>query len=95
MMRTRSAGGHGMLLASARMQHGPRYRTTRSQMKKTNDSYCITFNGERTTERYYRDAYGWLKVGDFRRWQRHRVPIVACSASRMVSGIRGFRGAGC
>ncbi len=36
-----------------------------------------------------------LEGGDFRRWQRHRVPIVACSASRMVSGIRGFRGAGC
>ena len=33
-------------------------------MKKTNDSYCITFNGKQTTERYYRDAHGWLKVSN-------------------------------
>ncbi len=33
-------------------------------MKKTNDTYCITFNGKRTTERYYRDANGWLKVSN-------------------------------
>jgi hypothetical protein len=31
-------------------------------MKKTNDSYCVVFQGKRTTERYYRDRAGWLKV---------------------------------
>jgi hypothetical protein len=28
----------------------------------TNDSYCIVFQGKRTTERYYRDEAGWLKL---------------------------------
>ena len=27
-----------------------------------NDTYCVTFTGPRTRERYYRDARGWLKV---------------------------------
>jgi hypothetical protein len=31
-------------------------------MKMTNDSYCVMFRGKRTTERYYRDKAGWLKV---------------------------------
>ena len=31
-------------------------------MKKTNDSYCVVFQGKRTTERYYRDKAGWLKI---------------------------------
>jgi hypothetical protein len=31
-------------------------------MKKSNDTYCIVFRGERITERYYRDAAGWVKV---------------------------------
>ena len=31
-------------------------------MKMTNDSYCVVFQGKRTTERYYRDKTGWLKV---------------------------------
>lgn len=31
-------------------------------MKKTNDAYCIVFQGKRVRERYYRDADGWLKV---------------------------------
>lgn len=34
----------------------------RPEMKKTNDSYCVVFQGKRTTERYYRDSTGWLKV---------------------------------
>ena len=33
-------------------------------MKMTNDTYCVTFTGRRTTERYYRDRYGWLKVSN-------------------------------
>ena len=33
-------------------------------MKKTNDSYCIVFRGERIVERYYRDNAGWLKVSN-------------------------------
>jgi len=32
------------------------------EMKMTNDSYCVVFRGKRTTERYYRDSTGWLKV---------------------------------
>ena len=31
-------------------------------MKKTNDTYCVVFEGMRTRERYYRDESGWLKV---------------------------------
>ena len=30
----------------------------------TNDTYCVTFNGKRTTERYYRDRHGWVKVSN-------------------------------
>jgi len=33
-------------------------------MKKTNGSYCVVFQGKRTTERYYRDKSGWLKVSN-------------------------------
>ena len=33
-------------------------------MKKTNDTYCIVFQGKTTTERYYRDEAGWLKVSN-------------------------------
>ena len=31
-------------------------------MKMSNDTYCVTFTGPHTSERYYRDAHGWLKV---------------------------------
>lgn len=31
-------------------------------MKMTNDTYCVTLRGKRTTERYYRDEHGWVKV---------------------------------
>ena len=31
-------------------------------MRKTNDTYCVVFEGKRTQERYYRDESGWLKV---------------------------------
>jgi hypothetical protein len=31
-------------------------------MKKTNDTYCVVFQGKSMTERYYRDQAGWLKV---------------------------------
>ena len=31
-------------------------------MKTTNDTYCVVIRGKKTTERYYRDATGWLKV---------------------------------
>jgi len=33
-------------------------------MKMTNDTYCVVFRGKRTTERYYRDKQGWLKVSN-------------------------------
>jgi hypothetical protein len=33
-------------------------------MKKTNDTYCIVFNGTNITERYYRDKDGWLKISN-------------------------------
>lgn len=31
-------------------------------MKMANGTYCGTFNGKRTTERYSRDRHGWVKV---------------------------------
>ncbi len=31
-------------------------------MKMTNDTYCIVLRGKRTTERYYRDKNGWVKI---------------------------------
>lgn len=31
-------------------------------MRMTNDTYCIVLRGKRTTERYYRDEAGWLKI---------------------------------
>ncbi len=31
-------------------------------MRMTNDTYCIVFRGKRTSEQYYRDGTGWLKV---------------------------------
>lgn len=34
------------------------------QVKKTNDSYCVVFHGKRTTERYYRDEQGWVKISN-------------------------------
>src|SRR6266851_1483168 len=35
----------------------------RREMKMTNDSYGVAFpKAKRTTERYYRDKAGWLKV---------------------------------
>ncbi len=33
-------------------------------MRMTNDTYCVVFQGGRTTERYYRDKHGWLKVSN-------------------------------
>jgi hypothetical protein len=54
-------------------------------MKMTNDPYCVVFNGKRTTERYYRDAHGWLKASNRGRVFRmtaehvlnHRLPALA------------------
>ena len=36
----------------------------RPEMKMTNDSYCVVFQAKRTTERYYRDSTGWVKVSN-------------------------------
>lgn len=33
-------------------------------MKKTNDTYCIVFEGRSTHERYYRDKDDWVKVSN-------------------------------
>jgi hypothetical protein len=33
-------------------------------MKKTNDSYCVVFQGDRIVERYYRDKSGWVKFSN-------------------------------
>jgi hypothetical protein len=38
--------------------------TRGSAMKKTNDSYCVVFEGDRITERYYRDQSGWVKISN-------------------------------
>lgn len=31
-------------------------------MKKSNDTDCVTFRSKHSSERYYRDPTGWLKV---------------------------------
>lgn len=36
--------------------------TWMTMVRKTNDSYCVVFRGRTTTERYYRDRSGWVKV---------------------------------
>ena len=33
-------------------------------MKMTNDTFCVTFRGKRTVERYYRDRNGSIKVSN-------------------------------
>lgn len=38
------------------------YHKGRTALKKTNDSYCVVFQGKRISERYYRDKAGWVKV---------------------------------
>lgn len=56
-------------------------------MKKTNDTYCITFKGKNITERYYRDSDGWLKISSQNRVFRataeqvlnHLLPALAFS----------------
>ena len=56
-------------------------------MKKTNDTYSILFETNRTTERYYRDGTGWLKVSSRARVFRmtaeqvlnHLLPALAFS----------------
>ncbi len=56
-------------------------------MKMTNDTYCVTLNGNRTTERYYRDRHGWVKVSSRARAFRmsaeqvlnHLLPALAFS----------------
>ena len=59
-------------------------------MKMTNDTYCVTFNGKRTTERYYRDSHGWVKVSNRGRVFRmsaeqvlnHLLPALALAERR-------------
>ncbi|MHB1252424.1 MAG: hypothetical protein ACYC0I_09885 [Acidimicrobiales bacterium] len=31
-------------------------------MKMSNDTYCVVIRGKNTSERYFRDEHGWLKV---------------------------------
>lgn len=31
-------------------------------MKMSNDTYCVVVRGKNTSERYFRDQQGWLKV---------------------------------
>lgn len=56
-----------------------------AEMKITNDTFCVTFRGKRTVERYYRDRHGWLKVSNRGRTFRatpeqvlnHLLPVLA------------------
>ena len=45
-----------------------------------NDTYCVTFTGPRTRERYYRDARGWLKVSS-------RGRVFRMSAERVLNHL--------
>ena len=62
-------------------------------MKMSNDTYCVTFKGTRTTERYYRDRHGWLKVSSRGRVFRmsaeqvlnHLLPALAFGERRSLT----------
>ncbi len=57
-------------------------------MKMTNDTYCVTVRGKRTTEHYYRDAAGWLKVSSRRREFRMTAEQVLNHLLPALAGIK-------
>jgi hypothetical protein len=57
--------GRGLDGPPSRWLRGPKLRSTERRansrgfaMRKTNDSYCVVFQGDRIVERYYRDKSG-------------------------------------
>jgi len=64
-------------------------------MKMSNDTYCVTLRAARTTERYYRDQHGWLKVSTRGRTFRasaeqvlnHLLPALAFGDDRGLTVI--------
>ncbi|MHB8827638.1 MAG: hypothetical protein ACYC5Z_08245 [Acidimicrobiales bacterium] len=60
----------------------------------SSDTYCVTFTGPHTRERYYRDARGWLKVssrGRVFRMTAEQVPnhlLAALALDRPALSVR-------
>lgn len=67
-------------------------------MKMSNDTYCVTFTGPHTSERYYRDASGWLKVSSRGRIFRmsaeqvlnHLLPALALGRHGLTVRVEHF-----
>ena len=67
-------------------------------MKMSNDTYCVTFTGPHTSERYYRDAHGWLKVSSRGRLFRmsaeqvlnHLLPALALGRHGLTVRVEHF-----
>ena len=67
-------------------------------MKMSNDTYCVTFKGPHTSERYYRDAHGWLKVSSRGRLFRmsaeqvlnHLLPALALGRHGLTVRVEHF-----
>ena len=67
-------------------------------MKKTNDTYCIVLHGKNTTERYYRDNDGWLKISNQDRVFRataeqvinHLLPALALDKLGLVVTVEHY-----
>ena len=67
-------------------------------MKMSNDTYCVTFTGPHTVERYYRDARGWLKVSSRGRVFRmsaeqvlnHLLPALALGRPALTVRVEHF-----
>ena len=66
--------------------------------EKTNDTYCIVLNGKNTTERYYRDKDGWLKISNQGRVFRataeqvlnHLLPALALDKLGLVVKVEHY-----
>jgi hypothetical protein len=67
-------------------------------MKMSNDTYCVTFTGPHTSERYYRDEHGWLKVSSRGRLFRmsaeqvlnHLLPALALDRHGLTVRVEHF-----
>lgn len=57
-------------------------------MDLTNDSYVISISGKTSTERYYRDGRGWLKVSTRGRTFRMTAEQVLNHVLPAVAGLK-------
>jgi hypothetical protein len=71
-------------------------------MNLTNDSYVILIGNQKFTERYYRDATGWLKISARGRVFRmtaeqvlsHLLPAVAGVKPNVIAKVEHHEGRG-